>query len=239
MNSLKSISFCQHFSLVYLFFRQSAVMLNHEEIQTSEKPNLRNKGKRMGIKTGNTVKYDYYSNQEIKKTSTFTIEPLEVATVQKYRSSKEQSLNKNKAWEKIEKSKNDPNYIVSEEIGFQRNIGIQHKYKQKKEKTEQESNKEEEEEGGKWEIVQGRKGRTMKPKRTPGKKGVNRINQTKDKEDSKIETEAKYVVYVEKPQPKDSGMTFQRMHAKEKYYDYDFKNYKTKQRREAGENCQL
>jgi hypothetical protein len=212
----------------------------NEEIQTSEKPNLRNKGKKMGIKTGNTVKYDYYSNSEIKKTPTFTIEATQDALTPKkypnFNTPQKQSLNKNKAWEKIEKSKKDSNYIVEEEIGFQKNVGIQHKYTQKKVyETENSSNEGE----GKWEIVQGRKGRTMKLKRTPGKKGVNRINQTKDKEDAKIETEAKFVIFVDNPQPKDSGMTFQRMQKKDRYYEYDYKNYKTKNRREAGDNCQL
>jgi hypothetical protein len=223
--------------------------MSNEVDQTFQKPNLRNKGSRKGIKTGNTIKYDYNSNREINKTSTFSLQNIEPATrlsksqQQRYYGNSEkkdmmtvgQSLNKNKAWEKIEEIKKDPNYIVDEQLGLNRkNVEIQHKYTIKEDKTENQKDQIKDEEG-EWEIVKGRKGKTIKPQRTPGKKGVKK----NVKVEGKIETEATYVVYVEKSNPKHSGPVFQKLYAKHHDTYGDYKNYKTKQRREAGENCQL
>jgi hypothetical protein len=140
----------------------------NENLITTEKPNLRNKGSRMGVKTGNTIKFDHYSQGEINKTSTFCIQKIDVALTKNKSSSQmywtnqkdpqwatiELSLNKNKAWEKIENTKNDPDYIVDEQFGMYRdNMEIMDKYKKPKPKNE-------EKEEGEWEIVKGRKGKT-------------------------------------------------------------------------------
>jgi hypothetical protein len=220
--------------------------MSNIEDQTFEKPNLRNKGSRKGVKTGNTIKFDHYSQSELTKTSTYALQNIEPATKltknqqQRFYGVKdktemmtvEQSLNKNKAWEKIEELKKDPNYIVDEQLGLSRkNVEIRNKYTMKYDKPE---NQDEEE--GEWEVVKGRKGKTIKPQRTPGKKG---IKKNPENLTGKMETEATYVVYVEKTNPKDSGTVFQ--HLPTKYHDSygHHKNYKNKQRREVGSNCQL
>jgi hypothetical protein len=203
----------------------------NENFNTSEKPNLRSKGSKMGVKSGNTIKFDHRSQDQINKTSTFCVQKIDAALTHSKHAQQYNffgqinhnnptvslSLNKNKAWEKIEDTKNDPNYIVTEQLGMHReNMEIKDKYTNFK--------PEEKEEEGEWEVVKGRKGKTIKPKKVTGKV---------KKEQEKIQTEAKFVVYVEKKNPKGSGPVFQQM-VKKTHDDYwnGTKNYESKKRRQ-------
>jgi hypothetical protein len=85
---------------------------------------------------------------------------------------------------------NDPNYVIIE--------NYQGKFAKKKKFKEIFSTSPKEEENQKnLEIIQGRKGKTIKQKREPGKKGILKNEQ----ENGKKFTEAEYVVEVIKPLP--------------------------------------
>eukprot|EP01080_Neovahlkampfia_damariscottae_P009420 gene9420-1627_t len=220
-----------------------------------KKPNNRNKGKKMGIRTGNTVKYDYHSKHQTTKPTTYQLQNVKDALNTNEQPSEHsyycslgtsititQSLNKNKAWEVIEETKKDSNYIVDEYAELNQKGSrtanrkpINQQYKSPEESKNQPEEKEQEVETK--EVIQTRKGKKTVEKREPGKKGV----QKSPKENNeKKETDAEFVVYVHKTQPKNSGKSFQQMvnnHNKDVYGPN--KNRKSKKRKEVLNNCHL
>jgi hypothetical protein len=204
----------------------------------SQKPNLRSKGTRMGIKSKNTIKYDVDSESKMKETTTFGVYDIDASAKSKihgYYGKQPLSLNKDKRWEKLEEIKNDPNYIVVENVN--------HKKAKKKQWTdnhqlkESSSESEKEEEEGEFTVVQGRKGKQVKKKRTPGKKGVKKqpINE-------KPITEAKLVVEVSKQPTKEDGVLFREDDAG--YISPDWmlgieKNNQKKKRKKVKDQCNL
>ena len=201
----------------------------------------------MGIKTGNTVKFDYTSSTETKKPSSFQIQKIEDALYPKTREQPsdsnycypgktitiKQSVNKNKAWEVIDDLKNDSNFIV-EELESMNSKRDKKKISQKYTKKEENQVVENTEEPK--EVIVGRKGKTLPKERPKGKKGVNQNK--KETVGDKKETEAETVVYVHKTQPKDTGVAFKKMYTNYSD-DYGNKNPKTKRRRELSKNCDL
>jgi hypothetical protein len=167
------------------------------EVLTTTKPNTRpTKGKK-GINTGNTIrnfkfpevqlahhKFKVQRVDEYVPFSNFEIQ----STYFKYNSNQKLTINKDKRWEHLEELMIDPNYVVIENC-----IGKYTKKKKFKEMyTTTPKEAEEVEENSK--LIQGRKGKTIKQKREPGKKGI-----LKKEEEGKIYTEAEFVVEVVKP----------------------------------------
>jgi ribosomal protein L24 len=204
-----------------------------EEEDYSEKPNLRSKGSRLGIKTNNTIKYDRYQDS-LQRSSLNSVGVYEVNNPQghinfRYYRNQPLSINKDKRWEKIEELKKDPNFVVVE--------NIDHKKAKTKSWTdtykEDESSEEEEEEIS---ITKGRKGKQIKQKRTPGKKGV------KKHEYVKPTLEAEFIVEVSKAPTKNDGLMF---HSEDSgYYSPDWslgieKNNQKKKRKRVKDQCNL
>jgi hypothetical protein len=203
----------------------------------SEKPNLRNKGSRFGIKTNNTIKYKRFEEKrELSHISTVGVYPLDNSQQNHgylhYTGEQPFSINKDKRWETIEDMKKDPNYVVVE--------NIQHKYvKQNSWKDTYKSNEpssDEEEEEGEFTLVKGRKGKQIKQKRTPGKKGI------KKHELEKPKLEAEFIIEVSNAPTKKDGLMFRTEESGYHSPDWNLgieKNNQKKKRKRVKDQCNL
>jgi hypothetical protein len=161
------------------------------------KPNTRpTKGKK-GIHTGNTIRNFKYpevllTNHKFKVQRVDKYVPFPRYEFENYFPNPKLTINKDKRWEHLEQIMKDPNYVIIE--NYQGKFEKKKKFKEiytTKPKEEEEENQEN------LEIIQGRKGKTIKQKREPGKKGILKNEQ----ENGKKFTEAEYVVEVIKPLP--------------------------------------
>eukprot|EP01080_Neovahlkampfia_damariscottae_P000474 gene474-6884_t len=199
------------------------------------KPNLRTKGKRRGIRTGNTIKFDIVSFNESKNHQfTFDIhqtnENLNSKRIIKhysYTPSLPQSLDKDKRWEKLEELKKNPEYLVVEYPSFHRTKTTkwENKYKFKQHETKNEN---------KFIVVKNRKGRSIK-----------KIENKKLTEEKKTFSDAKFVIEIQRPTKKGIDPVFRRDTAEylSDYEDYcpsGFeKNHRKKKRTKRKKECTI
>eukprot|EP01080_Neovahlkampfia_damariscottae_P008132 gene8132-12592_t len=195
----------------------------------TEKPILQNKKTRRGIRSGNTIKYEVTSCVDTTKPTTFTIADL------KEKQNKRgitYSINKNKGWEELERIKENPKYIVEEDYCFIKTDKSQyHKFLQTQKVTVDLSDEKEP-----IEIIQGRKGKTIKKKREiKGKKGIKQIEEKEKENFDQVE----YIVHVEPTEPK-KGQAFQHDWS-DGYWkkQYSERNRTFRKRRENKRNCVL
>eukprot|EP01080_Neovahlkampfia_damariscottae_P008395 gene8395-220_t len=206
----------------------------------SQKPNLRSKGSRRGIKTNNTVKFDVISDEIEHKNTTFDVYKVEDGPTNYHSGYRgysvydlPQSLNKDKRWEKIDEIKNNPNYVVIEnKVG-----GKAKKFDDIYVQNGDEDSTEEEEDNV-VNYIQGRKGKEVKKKRTPGKKGVKKQEQN----DGKIKTDAEYVVQIQTKVKKNEGTLYRDEDAgycSPEYMKGIEKNNQKKKRKKVKDQCSL
>jgi hypothetical protein len=214
-----------------------------EEEHHNQKPNLRSKGSKFGVKSGNTLKYDAVTDLFLKKPNLFHVRTIEeeldlerskndpkpMFSWMNEKPERFMSMDKNKAWEKLEEMKQNPNFIFRED-----SINTPAKTKDYDQLINSFKNSELEEEEEEIEIIKGRKGKTIKFKRTPGKKGVH-----KNEPEKEFDEHVKYIVRVE-PKELKKGEVYQRgidnSHSKS---GYSSRNRTTRKRREHRKDCDL
>ena len=199
-----------------------------------EKPILQNKKTRRNIRSGNTIKYEVNSIRLTTQPTTLFIEDLKnTSTTGFYESF---SINKNKGWEELERIKEDPKFFIREQFHFVKSST--HEYedflKFKCEKVIVDLTNDQDS----FEIIQGRKGKTIKKKREiKGKKGVKKIENSEEK--NKFE-KVEFICFIDPVEPL-KGRAFQSGNSENFYLkrNYGNRNKTFRRRREVQNMCQL
>jgi hypothetical protein len=216
------------------------------EEPNNQKPNLRSKGSKFGVKSGNTLKYDSVTEKNLKKPNLYHIRTIEeeldlerskndpkpfFSWLEHKPSVRYLSMDKNKGWEKVEELKQNPNYIIREEsINIPPNTKDHDQLLNSFKKLEMGEEEEEEE----VEIIKGRKGKTIKTKRTPGKKGVQ-----KNEPEKEFDDQVKYIVRVDPQESKKGGVYQSGIDNSWKKSGYASRNRTTRKRIEHHKDCDL